>query len=168
MNSRIKQQQGFSLLEVMITIFLLAIGFLVAAKMQAHSFRSSQSAQMQAYALQISSEIMDKMRNNPIGVANGAYSGKTTSATAATQCANTGCTPAQQASQDLFEWSAHFIDVRGIGASFVPSLHGASDTQPATGSISEPVDDVYTINIDWQGYSDGNLVAENLVIKFIP
>ncbi len=168
MISRMRQEGGFSLLEVLITIILLAIGFLVAAKMQVHSLRSSQSAQMQANAIQISSEMMDKMRNNPIGVANGNYSGKTTSVGGAVLCATTGCSPAQLASQDLFEWSAHFIDVRKMGDSYLPSLPGAGADAPATGSISEPVNDVFTISIDWQGFTDGNAVAENFTVRFVP
>jgi len=162
------QERGFSLLEVLITIVLLAIGFLIAAKMQIHSLRSSQSAQMQVNAQQISSEIMDKMRNNLQGVAAGAYDGKTTSNAAATPCATAGCTPAQLAAKDLYEWSAHFVDVRGIGSAYLPSLPGESATIPATGSISAPVDGVYTINIDWQGFSEGHAMAETLSVKFIP
>jgi len=162
------QERGFSLLEVLITIVLLAIGFLIAAKMQVHSLRSSQSAQMQVNAQQISSEIMDKMRSNPEGVANGVYDGKTTSNAAATPCASAGCTPAQLAAKDLYEWSAHFIDVRGIGDTYLPSLPGAGASKPAKGSISAPVDGVYTISIDWQGFSDGQSHVETLAVKFIP
>lgn len=160
--------RGFSLIEVLITVLLLAIGFLVAAKMQITSLSSSQSAQMQTNAMQISAEMMDKMRNNPVGVADGLYDGITTSSVAPVTCPNSGCTPAQLASKDIFEWSAHFIDLRGIGAGFQPSLPGADINQPASASISQPVDGVYTIRVDWQGFVDGESVPESFVSNFIP
>ena len=163
-----KQEAGFSLIEVLLTIVLLAIGFLVAGKMQVQGLRGSQAARMQASALEISAEMMDKMRNNPTGVANGEYDGKTTSAAAATTCPTSGCTPAQQAAKDLHEWSAHFIDVRNVGDDYLPSLPGTSETNPATASISNPVDDVYTIRVDWQVFSQGALVPESFVVSFIP
>jgi len=163
-----KHAEGFTLLEVMLTVVLLAIGFLIAAKMQVHSLRSSQSSQMQANALLISSEIMDKMRNNPAGVENGHYDNKSTSADTVTPCEASGCTPAQLAAQDLFELSAHFVDVRGMGTGYIPSLPGVSATAPASATISDPVDDVYTISINWQGFVEGNSTAETLAIKFIP
>jgi len=47
-------------------------------------------------------------------------------------------------------------------------LPGAGADAPATGSISEPVNDVFTISIDWQGFTDGNAVAENFTVRFVP
>jgi len=163
-----KQQHGFSLLEVLLTVVLLSIGFLVAAKMQIQGLRSSQSSQLHAMALLLSSEMMDKMRSNPAGVENGSYSNKTTSTATALPCSTSGCTPTQLASRDLFEWSTLFVDARGIGAKFSPTLPGTSATTPATGSISEPVNDVYTISVSWLGFDDGQAVTESLSMKFIP
>lgn len=164
----VNNARGFSLIEVLTTVVLLAFGFLVAGKMQIQSLRSSQSAQMQTNALQISAEMMDKMRNNPVGVANGLYDGKKTSSVAPVTCSNTGCTPAQLASKDLFEWSAHFIDLRSIGTDFQPMLPGVDAEKPASASISEPTDGVYTISVDWQGFEDGEFVPKSLVLNFIP
>lgn len=164
----IKKQRGFSLLEVLLTVVLLSIGFLVAAKMQIQGLRSSQSSQLHAKALLLSSEIMDKMHNNPIGVENGNYDDKTTSTAIAVACGATGCTPTQLASKDLFEWSSHFVDARGVGDDYIPTLPGASSTAPATGKISAPVNDVYTISVSWQGFTAGQSVSESLSVKFVP
>jgi len=165
---KMSNDDGFTLLEVLLTVVLLSLGFLVAGKMQIHSLRSSQTSHMQANALLISAEIMDKMRNNLAGVEAGHYDSKTTSKLGLTRCGVNGCTPAQLAAQDLYEWSAHFVDVRSLGTDFSPSLPGVSPTEPAWGAISAPTNDVYTISINWQSFSDGESSAETLSVNFIP
>ncbi len=161
-------QRGFSLIEVLVTVVLLSIGFLTTAKMQVSALRSNQSSLLNSKAVLLSAEIMEKMRNNPVGVENGNYSNKTTSGANAAPCGAAGCSPAQLAARDLFEWSAHFMDVRGVGNGYLPTLPGVSATQPATGSISNPIDGVYTISISWQGLIDGEPVPESFSAKFIP
>lgn len=59
-----KQYGGFSLLELMIAIFVLSIGLLGMAAMQAVSLSSNQEAQFRVSALAIAEDISSRMRAN--------------------------------------------------------------------------------------------------------
>jgi type IV pilus assembly protein PilV len=59
-----RRQRGFSLLEVLITILIFAIGLLGLASLQAVSVRSNQSANFRTQATALSYMIIDRMRAN--------------------------------------------------------------------------------------------------------
>jgi type IV pilus assembly protein PilV len=68
-----RRQRGFSLLEVLITILIFAIGLLGLASLQAVSVRSNQSANFRTQATALSYMIIDRMRANQDAVLRGEY-----------------------------------------------------------------------------------------------
>jgi type IV pilus assembly protein PilV len=58
------KQSGFTLIEVLISVFVLAIGVIGAAGMQSIALRTSQQSAFQSTAIALASEIADKMRTN--------------------------------------------------------------------------------------------------------
>ncbi len=66
-------QSGFTLLEVLIALLVLSIGLLGLAALQTTGLRSNQMASMRTLATQFTYDITDRMRSNPVGVANGEY-----------------------------------------------------------------------------------------------
>jgi type IV pilus assembly protein PilV len=70
---RARRQRGFSLLEVLITILVFAIGMLGLAALQAASVRSNQSANFRTQATALSYMIIDRMRSNSDAVFAGEY-----------------------------------------------------------------------------------------------
>ena len=60
----IKQQKGFSLLEIMIAVMVLSIGLLGMAAMQAVALSSNQEAQFRIQALAIAEDLSSRMRTN--------------------------------------------------------------------------------------------------------
>lgn len=58
------KQQGFSLLDVLIAVLVLAIGVLGAALLQLHALRYSASAADQTQAIFIAYDMLDRMRAN--------------------------------------------------------------------------------------------------------
>ncbi|MGB7481647.1 MAG: type IV pilus modification protein PilV [Burkholderiaceae bacterium] len=60
----INRQLGFSLIEVLISIFVLALGVIGAAGMQLVAARTSQQSALQSVAVQLATEMADKMRSN--------------------------------------------------------------------------------------------------------
>lgn len=65
-NSRpISNKNGFSLLEVLISIFILAIGLLGLAALQTTSLKNNHSAQHRTSATVLTYDILDRMRLNP-------------------------------------------------------------------------------------------------------
>lgn len=119
--SRTSTGRGFTLVEVLIALFVLAVGMLALAALQSRSLRDSTTAQMRGTALLLAYDISDRMRANPTGVANNAYARSDTNAIAApstpsprctTTTAASLCTPAQMATEDLYQWLSALRDGR--------------------------------------------------------
>lgn len=68
-----RRARGFSLIEVLITILVFAIGMLGMAALQAVSMRSNQSANFRTQATALGYMIIDRMRANPEEVLHGQY-----------------------------------------------------------------------------------------------
>ena len=58
------QQSGFTLAEVLVSIFVLAIGIIGTAGLQLTALRTSQQTEFQTAAIQLASEMADSMRAN--------------------------------------------------------------------------------------------------------
>lgn len=65
-----KSQQGFSLLEALVTIVVLAVGLLGLAFLQAQGLQLNTSAYSRTQASILASDIIDRMRLNPTNVAS--------------------------------------------------------------------------------------------------
>jgi type IV pilus assembly protein PilV len=61
---KISRQRGFTLTEVLVSVFVLAVGIIGTAGMQLTALRTSQQTAFQTAAIQLASEIADKMRTN--------------------------------------------------------------------------------------------------------
>ncbi len=68
-----KHQQGFTLIEVMVSIIILAIGLLGMAGLQTITLKNGQSAYMRSQATILAYDIMDRMRINRDQAINGSY-----------------------------------------------------------------------------------------------
>lgn len=161
------REHGIGLIEVLIALIVLSVGFLAAANIQISSMRSNQQARLEAQALVLIGDMMDRMRSNPQGVADNHYDNKTTGTLTAPACLSTSCTSTQIAAVDLFEWSANFSSLRG-DSDFLPLLPFAPDGSPAVGSISAPTAGIYTVSVTWKRLDSGTVVDETVGVSFIP
>ena len=158
-------QAGIGLIEVLVALLVLSIGFLAAGGMQVRSMSANQRAYHESQARLLLDDMMDRMRNNPRGVAGGAYDGRDTAglAGAMPDCLTSGCAPDMLAVRDLFAWRA------GIApAGAVPRLPRAEDGGAAVGSIGVPVDGVYTLTLTWSGFEGGETVVRSVSARFVP
>ncbi len=132
-----KTNSGFTLIEVLISMLVLAVGLLGLAGLQATSLRYNQSAYNRSQATQLVYDMTDRMRANVAGAAT--YTALLPSeATAKTDClTTTGCMPADMAENDLFEWNSAVTTVLPGGA----------------GTISV-ADGVFSITITWDDDRD--------------
>jgi len=138
-----KNNNGFTLIEVLIAMLVLAVGLLGLAGMQATSLRNNQSAYNRSQATQLAYDLADRMRANVAGKATYTSISPISNATAKANCKNTtGCTPADMAENDLKQWSDAVIAALPNG----------------TGTITVTTG-VYTIAITWDDDHDG--VATN-------
>jgi type IV pilus assembly protein PilV len=144
-----KKYIGFTLIEVLVAILVLAIGLLGLAGLQATSLRNNQSAYNRSQATQLAYDIADRMRANVLGITT--YT--TGTALAVANCKNTtGCSPVEMAANDLFEWNSA-ISVA------LPNL--------ATGNLTLTNAGLYVITISWSENRDDNADGVSDFTSFI-
>jgi len=129
--------QGFTLIEVLIAVIVLAMGLLGFAALQALTLKDSQSSYHRSLATQLAYDIADRMRANH--TAGATYSTiDPTTASAQAGCKTTGgCTTTEMAENDLYEWN------QALGALPI-----------GTGSITAAAG-VYTVDISWDDNKTG-------------
>jgi type IV pilus assembly protein PilV len=136
------RSSGFSLIEVLVALFITIIGIMGAATLQATSLKGNRSAYFTTQASYIASDMASRMRANPAGVASNAYNAiSTIGAPVDPNCITTGCNASQLALQDHREWAQYFSNVLGI-AGYRPTLPEASGTVIGDGTN-------FTITVNW-------------------
>lgn len=144
------QHQGFSLLEVLIAIVVLAIGLLGVASLQMNSMGFTHSAYLRSQATLQVQNMADRMRSNLEGVKAGHYNNVDTtfSSSANPSCftASVGCTPQEMAAFDEFEWQT-------ANQALLPQ---------GSGSVSgEGEGSIFTITVSWSEMTDLQSLAKS-------
>jgi type IV pilus assembly protein PilV len=122
---------GFSLLEVMIALLILAIGLLGTAGLMLQSTKSNQSSYQRTQASLLAYDLAERMRlNSSVAISGNAYLLSST-ATPGTKPGCTTCTPTEIAAVDLFEWST------------------AANLENIDGAVTRNGNE-YTITMSWQ------------------
>lgn len=156
------RQNGFSMIEVLVTMVILAIGLLGVAGLQIASVRNTQVAAQRSIATQQAYDIAERMRANmgpfangfPIpgeGTAGGAYDNLGPNIPAVPACAP-NCTPAQQAVIDHAAWNTANGRV----------LNGGFGT--VVGSLANG----FTVRLNWTEASEAGSVAQFFVTVVNP
>jgi type IV pilus assembly protein PilV len=140
------RQSGFSLFEVLITMVVSLVGLMSLAALQAAGIRSNQSAYQGSQATVLAYDIADKMRANTGSINNYLTSYMTPDAASAQAGCNTtgGCTAAELAENDLFDWHADLVS----------ALPSATGTITLDGAI-------YTVSVNWDDNRDGAVDADD-------
>ena len=157
-----RSQSGVGLIEVLIAVVVMSVGFLAAARMQVEGMRFSQSAYYQSQAHFLANDMIDRMRSNIQGVLDGNYNNVSTSSSAVKPtCAD--CTPSEVAQLDIFDWSSNLFDLAGT-AGFIPALQ-SGDTE-ANGRIILIGGEQYAIEMSWSELIAGANTTQRLRIQF--
>ena len=99
-----KAQKGASLLEVLIALFVLAVGLLGVLSLQAESLRFNQQAHSASQALFLANDLVERMRLNT----KGEYAtNQATPLVGVNPCKTNSCDSAALASADLAEWASN-------------------------------------------------------------
>lgn len=111
---RVAPSGGFSLVEVLVSILLLAVGVIGAAGMQLAAARTTQQSALQTVALQLASEMGDKIRANNLSARKPAenpfllvdYNSATQGEPVAPDklCFGSDCGDEDVAAFDIYEW----------------------------------------------------------------
>ena len=152
----VNKHTGFTLIEVLIAMLVLAIGLLGLAGLQISSLRNTESSYNRSLATDLAYDLADRMRANILGIA--AYSNG--SAAQIANCENTiGCTPTQMAQNDLYEWNCL---VAGGCENNTPAIAGVLPNGLASVSVTAGV---YAIMISWDDNHDG-IADLSFIIRF--
>ncbi|RMO83780.1 hypothetical protein ALQ33_02494 [Pseudomonas syringae pv. philadelphi] len=130
------RQTGMTLIEVLVSVLILAIGLLGAAAIQLNALKYTDSSTMRSQASFIAYDMMDRIRANVDG--NASANGSTSNVLAAYALANLADAPAANLNkardQDLSDFSSN-----------ITAFAGAS----GTGSIVVSSAPIVTITIGW-------------------
>ena len=120
----IKKTNGFTIIEVLITMVILSIGVLGLGLLQLTEMQNTQGGYLRSQAAILAYDIIDSMRANVPAVTAGNYGLAFTAPTpAAVDCYGlaANCTTQQMASSDLNRW-------RTVLAAYMPSGNGQITT----------------------------------------
>lgn len=142
--------RGMTILEVMIALFVFAIGILSVAGLQISSRRAGYEALQRTTAALLANDILERMQANPKGLA--AYVDETPGALRPVpdvDCRLLDCSPEQLAFFDTWEWQQSLL-----GVAEQHEGNNAGGLVNPTGCISGSAfgeEGIYTVTIAWQG-----------------
>ncbi|MEE9320309.1 MAG: type IV pilus modification protein PilV [Granulosicoccus sp.] len=162
-------QRGVGLIEILLAVVLLSIGFLAAARMQVAGMRYSQSAYALSQAKFMTTEMTERMRANRAGLDSGAYDAMVTlGSTSEPLCltAGTSCSAADIALADLHAWS-RYLYAADNDAEFV-ALLPSSSAIAAQGSVTfDAAAQVWNVTVRWSEYIDGSDQQREVALQVV-
>lgn len=136
---RTKTQQGSSLIEVMVALFVLAIGLLGVLAMQSKSMQFNQSAHMYSQAVYLANDMAERIRTNFVSAES--YTGNI-SDSAPKDCSAKVCDSTELAAWDLFRWNQNVAKYLPAGVGTIAQVAADEDTKtPAFLRITVAFDD---------------------------
>ncbi len=150
------RQSGFTLIEVLVSVLVLAIGLVGVAALQGVSLQNTQSAFMRSQATALAYDLADRMRANVESARAGLYDPET--ATVVSTCnSTTGCTAQDMAKNDLAEWNAAIATYLPMGQGFVCVDSTPNDGASADSPGCDASGTQLTIKIWWDDDRDGTI-----------
>jgi len=165
MKNSFKSNQGFTLIEILVSIVIIAVGLLGVAGLQTVTLRQNYNSNLLTQASFQANDMIERMRANMVGVKDGAYDNVTGSE--ANPSCLPDCTPQQLAQYDANAWMAT-----------TKSALNDNGTGNVTGTVDYNGDETFTVDIKWnepslpgQVDTNGDLVnsvQNTYVLRFKP
>lgn len=164
--TRQHHQCGITLIEVLITAFVMAVGLLGMAALQLNGLNTNHDAYYRSQATLFATDLADRMRANLDAARDGAYVAADAPSDPGYDCqtsfpAATSCSGTELAAADLYQWYQRLGDT----ATGLPSAQ-ASVTCPAPCDTGTP----YTIALAWDEDRSGDVTAADptLNLQVVP
>ena len=139
---RERSARGFTLIEVLIALVVLAFGMLSLARVLGRSAQEELEAYQRTQAMTLAAEMVDRVTNNPKLAAN--YVDHYAPNGPAEDCA--ALDPADVVGRDKCEWRN-----RLRGADVLDEARGIGAPLAARGCVFSPAPNLYVVAIAWQG-----------------
>lgn len=147
-------QSGFSLIEVLITLIILAIGLMGLAGLQNRMLNAEFESYQRSQALMLVEDMVSRIRSNPAAARASNYSGNAVYGTG-NILGDDACNPANTTTFDLCSWSAA---LKGASVTLnedetlVGTMIGARGCiETVSGTATSEV--VLRVTVAWQGLS---------------
>lgn len=154
-STALQKQGGFNLLEVLITLIILAVGLLGLATLQNLGLRLGHESYERTQATILVYDIIDRMRANPMAVTAGNYNIALTGAPPAlgSDCGVVVCNAADLATYDLSQWLS---TISGTPSASTPGLNrptligGQGQIGPVPGApVTATGGTLFDITVEW-------------------
>lgn len=144
---------GFTMLEVLISMVIIAFGLLGVAGLQAFALKNNQSASFRSTAAALAGDMVDRIKSNIGGAIDGNYNAPSTSSysTPDLNCTTSaGCSTAALALNDLSEWSQRVAATLpgGVGIVCLDSTPNDGDI-PTAPLCDGKLETNYVVKIWW-------------------
>ncbi|MDO8369751.1 MAG: type IV pilus modification protein PilV [Candidatus Nitrotoga sp.] len=139
-----KIQTGFAMLEVLVSLALIAIVLLGQAGLQSSALKLNKGATLRMQAVLLSDEITERIENNKVQAVSYEVAAASTPAAIGTDCATNSCTSTALASYDLALWQTRV-------AAALPGATWQITRLPDTPSSGMST---FTIVLTWQDRRD--------------
>ena len=142
-----RAQTGSGLIESLISIFVVSIGFLGFASLQISGLTAANDSLFRSKAVYLSYQMADRVRANLPGAQVGSYD-DFESAVSSPGCITTNCTAAQVAQNDFYEWSNEVASLLPSGAGVICLDSTPDDGTPANAAC-DGAGSILSIKLWW-------------------
>jgi type IV pilus assembly protein PilV len=122
-----RSQRGDTMIEVLVTIIIIAVGVLGAAALQVTTLKNLSSSHSASVAAILAEDFSERMRANPTEALNDAYVHNAAPG-AFPDCAADACSMAQLATYDMGTWWQQLTTVLPSGRGQVTRIVGPTNT----------------------------------------
>ena len=163
----VRSQKGFSLIEVMVAVLIMAVGVLGMAGLQVISLQQNRSSLLRAEALQIGNDLLDRMRANP----EGDYAGVDfdDAPSALQSCVNNACSVDEMAEFDIAQWKCSINSADADGDTYaICATFGIPGSLPVGAGAISLVGDVHQVSVRWTDGPQGQVQTVTLQTRTRP
>lgn len=156
----VREQAGFTLLEILVAIVVLSIGLLGLAGLQAASLNNNQTAYYRSVASQQAYDMADRMRANLAGIAAENYNNLTTNwkedLPTNPNCVATECSAEEMAATDYFQWYTNNNSLLPDGDGIVRCVSGPAGCVNTVANSNRAFDIIVTWLEKGDAFVDAN------------
>jgi type IV pilus assembly protein PilV len=142
-----REQTGSGLIESLISIFVVSIGFMGFASLQIGGLVAANDSLFRSKAVYLSYQMADRVRANLPGVQAGSYA-DFEGLGSSPGCIASNCTAPQVAQNDFYEWSTEVASVLPSGAGAICLDSTPDDGTPADAAC-DGAGSVLSIKLWW-------------------